>query len=109
MYGLLHAGIIYQKLHNERLENHGYCQSDKALGFWKHDTQLISFTLIVDDFRDKYFGKKHSNHLINVLKEHYTVAEYWEGEKYGGITLDWDYTKRQVHLYMQEYVKDAMI
>ena len=37
------------------------------------------------------------------------MAENQEGEKYGGITLDWDYTKRQVHLSLPEYVKDALI
>ena len=50
MYGLLHAVIIAQKLLDERLEQHGYRQSKKTLGFWKHETQPISFTLIVDDF-----------------------------------------------------------
>ena len=109
MYGLPHVDIIAQKLLKERLENNGYCQSDKTLGSWKHDTQPISFTLIVDDFGVKYAGKKHTNHLINVLKEHYTVTEDCEGEKYGGINLDWDYTKRQVHFSMPEYVKDYLI
>ena len=88
MYSLSHAGIIAQKLLEEWLENHGYRQSDKTPGFWKHDTQPISFTLIVDDFGVKYVCKKHSNHLINVLKKRYTVKEDWEGEKYDGITLD---------------------
>ena len=37
------------------------------------------------------------------------MAEDWEGEKYGGITIYWDYTKRQVHLSMPEYVKDSLI
>ena len=77
MYGLPHAGIIAQKLLKERLENNGYRQSDKTPGFWKHDMRPISFTLIVDDFGVKCIGKKHANHLINVLKKHYTVEEYW--------------------------------
>ena len=38
MYGLPHAGIIAQKLLEERLKKHGYHQSDKIPGFWKHDT-----------------------------------------------------------------------
>ena len=101
MYGLPHAGIIAQKLLKERLKNHGYRQSDKTPSFRKHDTRLIRFTLIVDDFGVKYVGKKHANHLINFLKKHYTVAEDWEGEKYGGITLDWDSTNRQVHFSCQ--------
>ena len=109
MYGLPHAGIISHKLLEEWIEKHGYQQSDKTPGFWKHDTQPISFKLIVDEFGVKYVGNKHAKHLINVLEKHYTVTEYWEGEKYGGITLDWYSTKRQVHLSMQEYVKDSLI
>ena len=69
MYGLLHTGIIYQKLLKQQLEKHGYCQSDKMSGFWKHDTGPSRFTLLVDDFGVKYVGKKHANHRINVLKE----------------------------------------
>ena len=33
----------------------------------------ISFTLIVDEFRVKYIGKKHANHIIKLMKKHYTV------------------------------------
>ena len=77
MYSLPHAGIIAQTMLEERLEKHGYRQSDKTPGFWKHDTQPMSFTLIVDEFGVKYVGKKHANYLINVLKKHYTVAEDW--------------------------------
>ena len=76
---------------------------------WKNDTQPISFTLIVDEFGVKYVSKKHVNHLINVLKKHDTMAEDWESENYGGVTLDWYYTKRQVHLPMPECVKDSLI
>ena len=79
MYGLPHAGIIAQKLLEEWLEKHDYRQSDKTSGFWKYDTRPISFTLIVDDVGVKYVSKKRANHLINVLKKHYTVAEDWEG------------------------------
>ena len=75
MYGLLHAGITAQTLLEERLENHGYCQSDKMPGLWKHNSRPISFTLIVDDFGNKYIDKKHAKHIINVLKKHYTVEE----------------------------------
>ena len=77
MYSLPHAGIISQKILEEWLENNGYCQSDKAPVFWKHDAQTIIFTLIVDDFGVKYVDKKHDNNLINVLKKHYTVTEDW--------------------------------
>ena len=108
MYGLPHAGIIAQKLLKERLEAHGYTQSNMTPGFWRHETRPISFTLIVDDFGVKYFGKEYADHLINALNEHYKVAEDWEGAKYGGITLNWDYKRRQVHLMMPGYVHEAL-
>ena len=97
MYGLPHAGLIAQQLLEKRLEKHGYHQSDKTLGFWKHDTRPISFTLIVDDFGVKYVGKENADHLINVLKEHYEVAEDWDCTKYCGINLDWDHIKHKVN------------
>ena len=109
MYGLPHAGIIAQELLAERLEEEGYYQSDKTPGFWRHETRPICFTLIVDDFGVKYVGEEHAHHLINVLKKHYKVAEDWNGEKYSGITLDWDYVRREVHLSMPEYCADALV
>ena len=53
-------------------------------------------------------GKEHADHLISVLEQHYKVAKDWSGERYGGIKLDWDYTKRKVHLSMPSYCKEAL-
>ena len=100
--------MIALQLLETRLEKHGYRQSDKTPDFWKHDTRPISFTLIVDDFGVKYVGKENADHLINVLKEHYEVAEDWDGTKYCGINLDWDYIKRKVHLSMPGYCDEAL-
>ena len=108
MYGLPHAGIIAQRLLEERLNKADYYQSDVTPGFWKHKWRPISFSLIVDDFGVKYVGKEHADHLISVLNEHYTISTDWEGAKYSGITLDWDYAKRQVHLSMPGYCKEAL-
>ena len=109
MYGLPHAGIIAQNLLEKRLATKGYFQSTKTPGFWKHESRPICFSLIVDDFGVKYVGEEHANHLISVLSEFYTVAVDWKGEKYSGITLDWDYDKRQVHMSMPGYCKDALV
>ena len=100
MYGLPHAGLIEQQLLKKRLEKHGYGQSNITPGFWKYDTRPISFTLTVNDFGVMCIGTEHADHLINDLKEHCEVAEDWDGTEYCGITLDWDYIKRLVHLSM---------
>ncbi len=42
MYGLPQAGIIAQQLLKERLQKHGYPQSQTTPGLWKHDTCPIT-------------------------------------------------------------------
>ena len=108
MYGLPQAGIIAQELLEERLKAAGYSQSKITPGYWKHEWRPISFTLVVDDFGVKYIGKEHVMHLINTLRKDYEVEEDWDGKRYIGITMDWDYKKREVHLSMPEYVERAL-
>ena len=43
-----------------------------------------------------------------MLQEHYKVTLDWTGKRYIGISLDWDYKKRQVHLSMPGYIKKAL-
>ena len=63
---------------------------------------------MVDDFGIKYVGKEHADHLIAILEEFYVVEKDWEGIKYCGITLDWDYDKRQVHLSIPGYCQETL-
>ncbi len=47
-------------------------------------------------------------HLHSILKEHYEISEDWSGCKYIGITFDWDYRNRRVHLSMPGYITKAL-
>ena len=51
---------------------------------------------------------QHADHLISVIKEHYDVTIKAKGTRYLGLTLDWDYEGRKVHLSMPEYIPDAL-
>jgi len=62
----------------------------------------------VDDFGVKYINKTDINHLIQALKQDYKIEEDWEGTRYLGNTLYWDYKKREVHLSMPGYVERAL-
>lgn len=42
------------------------------------------------------------------LKEYCTISVDWGGTKYGGLTLDWDYDVKEVHLSMPGYVEKAL-
>ena len=64
--------------------------------------------MVVDNFGVKYVGEKHALHLKQTLEENYSVTTEWDGRRYIGITLDWDYKRNQVHLSMPGYVKKAL-
>ncbi len=109
MYGLPQAGLLLaNELLKKCLNKHGYQQSKWVPGLWKHNTTLIQFKLVVNDFGVQYVGKEHAQHLKNALQEHYKLMCKWTGTHYIGITLDWDYTTRQVHLSMPNYVHKAL-
>ncbi len=108
MYGHPAAGILAQRLLEERLNKDGYYQSKITPGFWKHESHPISFTLCVDDFGVKYVGIEHFQHLQASLKKHYQTSTDMSRTRYLGLTLDWDYTNREVHLSMLDYIPEAL-
>ena len=75
---------------------------------WKHHTQPITFSPIVDDFGVKYKKEEHAQHLHNILMEVFKIKADWMGEKYIVLTLEWDTTNQEVHLSMLRYVKRAL-
>jgi hypothetical protein len=92
MYGLTQAGILAQELLKKCLNKHGDRQSPPTPGLWRHDFRPISFMLCVDDFGIKYIGRKHAEHLNSILSKHYRCLHDWDGQRYLGMNLDWDYT-----------------
>jgi hypothetical protein len=63
MYSLPQAGIIAQQLFEERLQKHGYHQSQMTPGLWKHNTCPISFSLVINNFGVRCVGKENAQHL----------------------------------------------
>jgi len=108
MYGLPQAGIIAQQLLEERLKKHGYRQSQTTPGPWKHDTRPISFSLVINDFGVKYVGEENAQHLLDMVRQYYKCSCNWKGERYCGITIQWDYEGRKVHLAMPGYLPKAL-
>ena len=108
MYGLPQSGILIQELLEERLDKHGYKQSNYTPGLRTHEWRPIIFSLVVDNFGVKYVGWEHAEHLISVVKEHYDLTVDEKGTRYLGLTLDWDYPGRKVHLSMPDYIPDAL-
>jgi hypothetical protein len=108
MYGLPQAGMLANKLLQERLAKHGYRQCKMTPGLWKHDWRPVTFTLVVDDFGVKYVGKEHAQHLLDTLRQYYETSADWDGTLYCGITLKWNYMSRTLDISMPGYVQSAL-
>jgi hypothetical protein len=105
MYGLPQAGILANELLQRNLAKDGYRPTQHTHGLWTHDTHLISFSLVVDDFGVKYVGREYAEHLMECIKKNYNISNDWNGSAYCGLTLDWDYKHRTVDLSMPGYIK----
>jgi hypothetical protein len=70
--------------------------------------QPISFILVVYDFGVNCVGREHAEHLIRVLKEHYTMSIDWDGALYYGIQLDWNYNNRILDISMPNYIHKVL-
>ena len=67
MYGLPQAGILANELLQTRLNKEEYVQSEHVPGLWKHTTDPLKFTLVVDDFGIHYIDPEYAKKLIKVL------------------------------------------
>ena len=104
MYGLKQSGILANKLLEKHLTAHGYYQSTLIPWLWCHWWRQILFVLVVNDFGIKYVRPEYTQHVVNVLEEHYIIAKDWTGSLFCGISLTWDYKNCTVQLSMPVYV-----
>jgi hypothetical protein len=63
---------------------------------------------VVDDFSIKVTNMHDMDHLVNALKEHYTVAIDMTGSLFGGIHLTQKYTLGHVECHMPGYINKAL-
>ena len=74
MPGLKQAGKLANKWLKRHLRKYGYAPCALTPALWTHVTFPITFTLVVDDSGVKYTGKHTALHLLNSLKDLYTVS-----------------------------------
>jgi hypothetical protein len=91
MYGLPQAGILANQLLKKCLAIKGYYQCQHTPGLWHHVWQNITFCLVVYDFGIKVTNMHDMDHLVNALKEHYTLSINMTGSLFCGTHLTWNY------------------
>jgi hypothetical protein len=109
MYGLPQAGKLANEQLIQLLAPHGYRPVPLTPGLWRHDTRDLTFSLVVDDFGIKYTNKADADHLIAALTScNYQVSLDWEGSRYCGLSLEWDYLARTCDVSMPGYIARAL-
>ncbi|KAG7352362.1 reverse transcriptase RNA-dependent DNA polymerase [Nitzschia inconspicua] len=108
MYGLPQAGRIANDYLRTFLEPAGYHPTEHTPGLWRHRTRPLAFSLVVDDFGVKYVNQDDVDHLLATLRQRYECKADWEGTRYCGLTLAWDYEARTCDISMPGYVDRAL-
>ena len=86
------------------MEKGGYYESRTTPGLWRHKWIPIQFFFIVYDFGAEYVGKKHADHLATIFQKYHNITKNWEGKKYAGIDLKWEYEKTKCQVTMDGYI-----
>ena len=107
MYGLPHAGRISQDGLIERLASHGYMQTGTTCLF-RHATNSVTFTLVVDDFGVKYMREADADDLIHCLQLYYEITIKKIPTKYLGLTIAVDKTAREVRMSAPGMIAKAL-
>jgi hypothetical protein len=63
---------------------------------------------VVDNFGIKYTDRRNAEHLLNALRDAYKVSVDWDGERYCGLILKWDYKRRYCDISMPGYIERAL-
>ena len=104
MQGFKQAGRIENDRLTAHLDNFGYSTTRLTPGLWRHKSQPITFSLVVDNFGVKYVGKKNANQLLTSLCKLYTVTVDWTGRIFSGMNLEWNYIEKYVDVSMPGYI-----
>ena len=63
---------------------------------------------MANDSGVKYVEKEHVTHLVGALQQYYKIDIDWEGHLYYGLTLDWDYNKITMEIFMPGYIHQTL-
>jgi hypothetical protein len=108
MWDLPQAGILANKCLRCKLAPLRYYKCVNTPGLWYHESEPITFTLVVDNFGVKYVSQDNINHLIASIKATYTLTKDWTGDLYCRIKLDWDNKNQTVNILMPGYIKKKL-
>jgi len=107
LYGLPQAGRLAHEKLTTLLAKHDYRPTSTPCLF-KHATNGLYFTLVVDDFLIKYHDRASLEHLFTSIREEYNFDVDETATKYIGMTIDYNKPQRTITISMPGYVTAAL-
>jgi hypothetical protein len=108
LYGLPQAGKVSNDKVIALLARNDYFPCPHTPCLFRHVTNGLYFTLVVDDYLLKFADKSSALHLIAALEQEYEVKVDWNARRYLGMTISHDRTQRAITLSMPGYVAAAL-
>ena len=108
IYGLPQARILAHDIIVKRIAKHGYKLCPTNAGLWKHETRDIAFVLTDENFGIKYLGKDNGHHLITASQQYYELSIHWTGDKFCGLTIEWNYSSKSARISMPTYINKLL-
>jgi hypothetical protein len=87
----------------------GFHEAASTPGLWHHKWRSLQFCPIVDDFGLEYAGIEHFNSLLDLLKKLHGIQFNMAGDKFAGISFEWDYTGNHCGISMSGYIYNLLI
>jgi len=109
MYGLPQAGLLAKSELTAHLATGGYHEDPLIPCLFKHVSNGVLFSLVVDDFGVSYNDHAGAEHLHQQLLQRYPHRINWEPKKYLGITIVFDYDARTATLSMPGYMDRVVL
>ena len=90
-----------------------YYEAATTPSLWCHKWRPIQFFLLVDNFGIENVGKEHALRILKTLEKDYEITTDWEGTKFSGIDLAWNYhvqhADRTCRISMKDYIDKVLL
>ena len=110
MYGHPVSGYLSNKHLFKTIEPEGYYEDAKVPCMLKHKTRPTIGVIVVDDIGLKVRSKDDVTHLVNAIEKVWKVKIKWQGNRYVGMDLNWDYNPEDptLEISCDQIIPDAL-
>jgi hypothetical protein len=110
MYGHPVSGYLSNKHLFKTIEPEGYYEDAMVPCMLKHKTRSTIGAIVVDDIGLKVRSNDDVLHLVNAIEKVWKVKINWQGNRYVGMDLKWDYNPEDptLDISCDQIIPDAL-